>query len=133
MKPIPTFGSEDEEREFWATHDSTDFVDWSKAQRTEFENLKPTSGKAAVSVPAYRFRRLVHFKDVLIAFAFVGISAGLLIPSYLIRTDHEWASGLLAGYGVALVVGAIIFYAKVLTGPIVPNEQSDADLGDPEE
>ena len=26
-KPIPKFDSEDEEREFWATHDSTDYVD----------------------------------------------------------------------------------------------------------
>lgn len=30
-KPIPQFSSEDEEREFWATHDSTEYIDWSKA------------------------------------------------------------------------------------------------------
>ncbi len=30
-KDIPTFESEDEEREFWATHDSTEYVDWDKA------------------------------------------------------------------------------------------------------
>ena len=33
LKPIPRFHSEPEEREFWATHDTTDYVDWSKAQR----------------------------------------------------------------------------------------------------
>ena len=30
-KQIPRFRSEDEEREFWATHDSTDYVDWKSA------------------------------------------------------------------------------------------------------
>ena len=27
-KRIPAFKNEDEEREFWATHDSTEFLDW---------------------------------------------------------------------------------------------------------
>jgi len=42
-KPIPKFDSEDEEREFWATHDSTDYVDWSEAERVEIANLKPST------------------------------------------------------------------------------------------
>ena len=42
LKPIPHFKTEDEEREFWWTHDSTDYVDWSKAKRVSFPNLKPT-------------------------------------------------------------------------------------------
>ena len=33
LKQIPTFGNEAEERRFWETHDSTDYVDWSKAER----------------------------------------------------------------------------------------------------
>ena len=33
LKPIPPFASEEEERQFWQTHDSTDYVDWSKADR----------------------------------------------------------------------------------------------------
>lgn len=33
LKPIPEFKSEDEEREFWHTHDSTDYIDYSKANR----------------------------------------------------------------------------------------------------
>ena len=32
-KPIPQFNNEDEEREFWATHDSTEYIDWSKAEK----------------------------------------------------------------------------------------------------
>jgi hypothetical protein len=43
-KDIPQFNNEDEEREFWATHDSTDYVDWSKAQKNlPFSRLKPSS------------------------------------------------------------------------------------------
>src|SRR5439155_2072134 len=33
LRPIPQFSSEDEEREFWTTHDSTEYIDWSKAER----------------------------------------------------------------------------------------------------
>ncbi len=43
-KPLPQFDSEDEEREFWATHDSTEYVDWSKADRNSaFPHLKPST------------------------------------------------------------------------------------------
>ncbi len=42
LKPIPNFKNEDEEREFWATHDSTDYVDWSKARHVIFPNLQLT-------------------------------------------------------------------------------------------
>ena len=36
LKPIPAFKNEAEERKFWETHDSTDYVDWSKATRARF-------------------------------------------------------------------------------------------------
>ena len=42
-KPIPHFASKDEEREFWATHASVDYIDWSKARRVTFPNLKPST------------------------------------------------------------------------------------------
>ena len=42
-KKIPTFKSEDAEREFWATADLTEYVDWSQAKRAVFPNLKPSS------------------------------------------------------------------------------------------
>jgi hypothetical protein len=41
-QPIPQFATEDEEREFWATHDATDFFDFSQAQLTLMPNLRPT-------------------------------------------------------------------------------------------
>jgi len=41
-KPVLEFRSEDEEREFWAKHDSTEFVDWQSARRRKFTILRPT-------------------------------------------------------------------------------------------
>jgi hypothetical protein len=43
FKQIPNFKNEDEARKFWATHDSTDYVDWSKAENVIFPNLKPST------------------------------------------------------------------------------------------
>lgn len=40
LKPVPYFETEAEERTFWETHDSMDYVDWSKARRVRFPNLK---------------------------------------------------------------------------------------------
>jgi hypothetical protein len=42
-KAIPNFRSEAEERRFWETHDSTDYVDWTKAKRVRLPNLKPST------------------------------------------------------------------------------------------
>jgi CopG antitoxin of type II toxin-antitoxin system len=42
MKPVPKFHSDDEEREFWATQDSTEFIDWRSAGGRKFPKLKPT-------------------------------------------------------------------------------------------
>ena len=33
LKPVPVFKDEAQERKFWETHDSTDYLDWSKAER----------------------------------------------------------------------------------------------------
>jgi predicted DNA binding CopG/RHH family protein len=50
-KPIPTFRSEDDEREFWATADSTDYFDWSQARRAVFPNLKPSTATISLRLP----------------------------------------------------------------------------------
>jgi hypothetical protein len=42
LSPVPEFANEAEERAFWETHDSTEYVDWSKAQKVVLPNLKPT-------------------------------------------------------------------------------------------
>ena len=51
IKPIPTFASEDEERDFWANHDSTEFVDWSNARRLTLRNLKPSTKTISIRLP----------------------------------------------------------------------------------
>ncbi len=51
MKTIPTFKTEDEERKFWAKHDSTEYVDWSKAKRAVFPNLKPSTQTISLRLP----------------------------------------------------------------------------------
>ena len=50
-KQIPTFKNEDAEREFWANHESTDYVDWSKAKRAVFPNLKPSTKTISLRLP----------------------------------------------------------------------------------
>jgi len=51
MKDIPEFKSEEEERQFWAEHDSTEYVDWSKAKRGVFPNLKPSTKTISLRLP----------------------------------------------------------------------------------
>ena len=51
IKPIPNFASEDEERDFWANHDSTEFVDWSNARRSTLRNLKPSTKTISIRLP----------------------------------------------------------------------------------
>jgi predicted DNA binding CopG/RHH family protein len=43
LKEIPKFKTEDDEREFWATHDASDYFDWDKAEFVVFPNLKQTT------------------------------------------------------------------------------------------
>ncbi len=43
LKKIPKFKTEDEERKFWDTHSSMDYIDWSKAKQGIFPNLKLTT------------------------------------------------------------------------------------------
>jgi predicted DNA binding CopG/RHH family protein len=51
LKPIPRFANERKEREFWETHDSTEYLDWSKAKRVRFPNLKPSTIAISLRLP----------------------------------------------------------------------------------
>lgn len=53
LKPVPAFASEAEERKFWETHDSADYVDWTKAQRVVLPNLKPTTNTISLRLPRH--------------------------------------------------------------------------------
>ena len=52
LKAIPEFRSEAAERRFWETHDSTEYVDWSKAEFVRFPNLKPSTETISLRLPA---------------------------------------------------------------------------------
>ncbi len=50
-KNIPKFRTEAEERRFWQTHDSTDYIDWSKAEIAIMPNLKPSTKTISLRLP----------------------------------------------------------------------------------
>jgi len=50
-KKIPKFENEDQERDFWASHDSTEYVRWEEAKRMKFPNLKPSTKTISIRLP----------------------------------------------------------------------------------
>ncbi len=55
LEAVPKFSNEAAEQAFWETHDSTEYVDWTKAQRVVLPNLKPTTKSVSL-----RFRQHAH-------------------------------------------------------------------------
>lgn len=53
LKAVPKFRSETEERNFWETHDSAGYLDWTKAQRVTLPNLKPTTKTISLRLPQH--------------------------------------------------------------------------------
>jgi predicted DNA binding CopG/RHH family protein len=51
LKPIPKFASEAEERAFWESHDTADYLDLGKAVRVSFPNLKPSTTAISLRLP----------------------------------------------------------------------------------
>ena len=67
MKLIPKFKNEDIEREFWATHDATDYFDESMKVDLDLSELKPTSKPITLRLPntlLYDLKMLANKKDV---------------------------------------------------------------------
>ena len=52
VKAVPSFQSEAEERAFWETHDTTEYVDWSQAKVAIFPDLRPSTETISLRVPA---------------------------------------------------------------------------------
>lgn len=50
-RSIPRFRSEESEQDFWAKHDSTDFIDWTKASPAVFPNLRPSLKTISIRLP----------------------------------------------------------------------------------
>lgn len=67
LKPIPIFRNEDEERNFWAKADTSEYFDWSKARRVIFPNLqltkKPISLRITNSLLA-KVKAIANKKDM---------------------------------------------------------------------
>ena len=58
LKPLPVLNSEDAERDFWGREDSTQYIDWTKAERVVFPNLKPSVRTISLRLPASMIARL---------------------------------------------------------------------------
>ena len=50
-KAVPVFTSEEEEREYWTRHDSTDHVEWAQAEKRSFPQLRPTLRTISLRLP----------------------------------------------------------------------------------
>lgn len=57
-KRVPEFRSEDQEREFWATQDSTEYIDWSQAKRRRLTDLKPSLRTISLRLPVSMIKDL---------------------------------------------------------------------------
>ncbi len=66
-KTIPKFKDEEKEREFWATHDSTEYIDWNSGEELLLPNLKPSIKTISLRVPESlieELKFLANKKDV---------------------------------------------------------------------
>jgi predicted DNA binding CopG/RHH family protein len=67
LKPRPTFKSEAQEAAFWAAHDSTSYIDYSKSRRMIFPRLKPSTETISLRLPKSlldQLRTLANKRDV---------------------------------------------------------------------
>ena len=57
-KAIPEFKTEAEERAFWESHDSSEYVDWNNAERARLPNLKPSTKTISLRLPVGLLERI---------------------------------------------------------------------------
>jgi predicted DNA binding CopG/RHH family protein len=57
-KTIPEFKSEQEEREFWTSHDSSEYINWVNSSKAIFPDLKPTLKTISLRLPEMMLNRL---------------------------------------------------------------------------
>ena len=51
VKKTPRFKSEAEERAFWESRDSTDYIDWGEARPVTLPKLKPSTKTISLRLP----------------------------------------------------------------------------------
>jgi len=67
LKSRPTFKSETQEAAFWASHDSTTYIDYSKSRRMIFPRLKPSTETISLRLPKSlldQIKTLANKRDV---------------------------------------------------------------------
>ena len=67
LKSIPKFKSENEERDFWAEKDSTDYIDWRKSKPMFFSKIKPSTKTISLRLPEFlleELRMLANKRDI---------------------------------------------------------------------
>lgn len=67
LKTVPVFKSDEEAGEFWMTHDTTEYLDWTKARRVTFPNLRPSTATISLRLPQgllNELRILANERDV---------------------------------------------------------------------
>jgi len=63
LKKIPEFKSEKQEAEFWNKNDSTDYLDWSKAEKVTMSELKPTTRSISIRLPEIMLNNLKNIAN----------------------------------------------------------------------
>lgn len=66
-KRVPDFRTERDEADFWSTHDSTEYLNWSAAKRRKLPNLKPSLRTISIRLPVSMIedlKLLANKKDV---------------------------------------------------------------------
>ena len=58
LKKIPKFSSEAQERKFWENNDSSEYLDWSKADSASFPNLKLSTKTISLRLPEGLLNRI---------------------------------------------------------------------------
>ena len=58
LKPVPRFRTEAEERVFWESHDSADYIDLTRAERARFPNLKLSTASISLRLPQGLLERI---------------------------------------------------------------------------
>jgi len=67
LKQIPKFKSEDEERDFWAKVDTSEYFDWDNPIELDLSKLKPTTETISLRLPGFllmRIKELANKRDV---------------------------------------------------------------------
>jgi predicted DNA binding CopG/RHH family protein len=67
FKRIPKFKNEDQERDFWASHDVVDYFDVSRPVKVNLSDLRPSTKTITVRLPEFllnALKTLAHKKDI---------------------------------------------------------------------